>query len=230
MKKKVLVVDDDPKIVELVKAYLEKEGFQVLTALDGETALRTAREGKPDLVVLDVMLPQVSGFEVCRILRSETKTPIIMLTARDDETDKVIGLELGADDYVTKPFSTRELVARVKAVLRRTGGETVLEDKLVVGDLVIDFEGYEVKRDNETLELTPTEFRLLQTMARYPGRVFTRLQLLDAVQDYSFEGYERSIDAHIKNLRRKLEPDPKNPRYILTVFGVGYKFAGDGRA
>ncbi|KKM11166.1 hypothetical protein SY88_10025 [Clostridiales bacterium PH28_bin88] len=230
MKKKVLVVDDDPKIVELVKAYLEKEGFQVLTALDGETALRTAREGKPDLVVLDVMLPQVSGFDVCRILRSETKTPIIMLTARDDETDKVIGLELGADDYVTKPFSTRELVARVKAVLRRTGGETVLEDKLVVGDLVIDFEGYEVKRDNETLELTPTEFRLLQTMARYPGRVFTRLQLLDAVQDYSFEGYERSIDAHIKNLRRKLEPDPKNPRYILTVFGVGYKFAGDGRA
>ncbi|MHB1128250.1 MAG: response regulator [Bacillota bacterium] len=230
MNEKILVVDDDPKIVELVKAYLKNEGYQVLTAFDGKTALRIVRESIPDLVILDIMLPHIGGFDVCRILRSESQTPIIMLTARDEETDKVIGLGLGADDYVTKPFSTRELVARVKAVLRRTGGESEPEDRLVIGDLVIDFERYEVRQVDQTIELTPTEFKLLQTMARSSGRVFTRLQLLDAVQGYTFEGYERSIDAHIKNLRRKLEPDPKNPRYILTVFGIGYKFAGDSHA
>lgn len=230
MAEKVLIVDDDAKIIELVKAYLKQEGYRTLTARDGKTALRLTREERPDLVILDLMLPEMGGFEVCKALRGESKTPIIMLTARDEEADKVIGLELGADDYITKPFSTRELVARVKAVLRRSGGGTSQEDKLKVGDLVIDFERYEVRRGNEAIDLTPTEFRLLQTMARSPGRVFTRLQLLDAAQGYSFEGYERSVDVHIKNLRRKIEPDPKEPRFILTVFGVGYKFVGDGHA
>ncbi len=230
MQHKILIVDDDPKIVDLVQAYLEKEGYQTLSAFDGETALKMVRENRPDLVILDVMLPRMGGFDVCRILRSESRVPVIMLTARDDEPDKVIGLELGADDYITKPFSTRELVARVKAVIRRTGGEPAQEDKLQVGDLTIDFERFEARLGSQVLDLTPTEFRLLQAMARSPGRVFTRMQLLDAVQGFSFEGYERSIDTHIKNLRRKLEPDPKNPTYILTVFGVGYKFTGDGRA
>lgn len=225
--KQVLVVDDDPKIVQLLRAYLEREGFTVLEAADGPDGLRLAREKRPDLVLLDRMLPGLDGLEVCRQLRAEWPVPIIMLTARDEELDKLLGLEMGADDYITKPFSPREVVARVRAVLRRATVAAALTDRLVAGDLVIDFAGYKVTVHGRDAGLTQTEFKLLEAMARQPGRVFTRLQLLERVQDFAYEGYERTIDTHIKNLRRKLEPDPRNPVYILTVYGVGYKFRED---
>jgi DNA-binding response OmpR family regulator len=221
----ILVVDDEPKIVKTVQVYLEKAGFRVVTASDGQMALTVFRHEKPGLVVLDLGLPGMDGLDVARTMHREREVPLIMLTARVDEIDKLIGLELGADDYVTKPFSPRELVARVRAVLRRTGMDRERPlAAIVAGDVQIDLERRLVSVDGQGVDLTPTEFDLLAVLARHPGRVFTRLELLDRVQGYAFEGYERTIDAHIKNLRQKIEPDPKQPRYLLTVYGVGYKF------
>jgi DNA-binding response OmpR family regulator len=222
----ILVVDDEPKIVKTVRAYLEDAGFRPVTANDGQLALTTFRHEKPALVILDLGLPGLDGLDVARSLRRESDVPIIMLTARVDEMDKLIGLELGADDYVTKPFSPRELVARVRAVLRRTGGEReAATPAIVAGDLGMDVDRRQVSVGGQEVELTPTEFDLLVVLARHPGRVFSRMELLDRVQGYAFEGYERTVDAHVKNIRQKIEPDPKNPRYVLTVYGVGYKFA-----
>ena len=221
---RVLIVDDEPKIVRLVSDYLGAAGFEVLSAGSGEEALMRARTERPDLVVLDLMLPGLDGLDVTRTIRRNGELPIIMLTARDDETDRVIGLELGADDYVTKPFSPRELVARVRAVLRRHAPGAQAE-VIEAGDLSLDVPRMRVTRSGEPIDLTATEFALLATMARQPGRVFTRSQLLDAIHGVAFESYERAIDAHIKNIRRKLEPDPHRPRYLLTVHSVGYRFA-----
>lgn len=226
---KILVVDDEERIVKIISAYLERDGYQVVTADDGPAALEVARREKPRLIILDLMLPGMSGMDVCRVLRQESKVPIIMVTARDDDTDKIVGLELGADDYVTKPFNPKELVARVRAVLRRVAESTPSEAMtppgvIVAGDLAIDLERHEVRRGDQLAALTPTEFDLLHTLASAPGRVYTRLQLLERVQGQAFEGYERAIDSHIKNLRQKIEPNPRQPRYILTVFGVGYRF------
>jgi DNA-binding response OmpR family regulator len=223
--KKILVVDDEPKILKIVKPYLEQAGFRVITSGDGQTALTLFRHERPDLVILDLMLPGIDGLDVARILRKESGVPIIMLTARSEETDKLIGLELGADDYVTKPFSPREVVARVRAVLRRVEGEVSSPEVIRTGDVVIDLERHTAEVAGRPVDLTPTEFDLLALLARYPGRTFPRLQLLEHTQGEAYEGYERTIDVHIKNLRRKIEPDPKNPRYILTVYGVGYKFS-----
>lgn len=221
---KVLIVDDEPKIVRLVTDYLEAAGFGVLTAGSGEEALMRVRTEHPDLVVLDLGLPGLDGLDVTRALRRDGEVPVIMLTARDDETDRIIGLELGADDYVTKPFSPRELVARVRAVLRRHAGPA--QPAVVrAGDLSLDVPRMRVTRGDETIELTATEFSLLAAMARHPGRVFTRSQLLDAIHGVAFESYERAIDAHVRNIRRKLESDPHRPRYLLTVYGVGYRLA-----
>ena len=224
----ILVVDDEPKIVKTVRAYLENAGFRVVTAPDGQMALTVFRHEKPALVVLDLGLPRLDGLDVARTLRKDSNVPIIMLTARVDEMDKLIGLELGADDYVTKPFSPRELAARVRAVLRRAGGgrDPGLVP-IVTGDVQIDLERRRVSIGERAVELSPTEFDLLTVLARSPGRVFTRLELLDRVQGYAFEGYERTVDAHVKNLRQKIEPNPKEPRYVLTVYGVGYKFRDD---
>ncbi len=222
----ILVVEDEPKISELLKLYLEREGYQVAVVADGGAALDAFHRKEPQLVVLDLNLPVIDGLEVCRRLRRESAVPIIMLTARDEETDKLIGLELGADDYVTKPFSPREVVARVRTVLRRAGSPPQPpQETLRTGDLVLDPARHQVMRGDEALDLTPTEFRLLEVLMRHPGRVFTRLQLLDQVQGEAFEGYERTIDAHVKNLRQKVERDPQHPTYLLTVYGVGYKFA-----
>ena len=224
---KILVVDDEAKIIRVVKAYLEREGFRVLEANDGKAAIDIARREKPDLIVLDLMLPEVSGWDVCRTLRQESSIPILMLTARDDDTDKIVGLELGADDYLTKPFNPKELVARVRAILRRVGPQRVGGEVIVAGDLRIDVEKREVIVRGDQVHLTPTEFDLLSVMARHPGRVFSRAQLLDLVAGVSFEGFDRAVDSHIKNLRQKIESDPRKPRHVLTVFGVGYKFSGD---
>lgn len=219
----ILVVDDEKRIVEIVRAYLEREGYRVTAAYDGKAALAAVEKEKPDLVILDLMLPEVSGWDVCRRLRASSSIPIIMLTARDDVTDKVVGLELGADDYVTKPFDPKELVARVKAALRRANAGPPPKPSLTVGDLVIDREKRLVRRGENTIELTATEFDILTVMAENPGRVFSRMKLLDRVQGDAYEGYERTIDSHIKNLRKKIEPDPNHPTHILTVHGVGYK-------
>jgi DNA-binding response OmpR family regulator len=219
---RILVVDDEPQIVDLLRSYLRRDGFDVDEAGDGEAALAACARRVPDLVILDLMLPKVDGREVCRRIRETSQTPIIMLTARDEETDKLLGLELGADDYITKPFSPREVVARVRAVLRRGGREAV--EMVRVGDLLIDLRAHEVNLQGRRVDLTPTEFRLLEILASHPNQVFTRMQLIDRVQGHAFEGFERTVDAHIKNLRGKVEPDPRNPRYILTVYGVGYKF------
>ena len=220
----ILIVDDEPKIVRLVADYLAAAGFAVVTARSGDEALMRIRTEAPDLVVLDLGLPGLDGLDVTRTIRRTGELPIIMLTARDTETDRVIGLELGADDYVTKPFSPRELVARVRAVLRRHAGAAEAE-LLRAGDLTLDVPRMRVSRGDVGIELTATEFALLAAMARQPGRVFTRSQLLDAVHGVAFEAYERAIDAHVKNIRRKLEPDPRAPRYLLTVYGVGYRLA-----
>ncbi len=222
----VLVVEDEPKITELLKLYLERDGYQVVAAASGEVALAAFRQKTPELVLLDINIPEVDGLEVCRRIRRESAVPIIMLTARDEEADKLIGLELGADDYVTKPFSPREVVARVKAVLRRVGAMQPQQGQEILrtGDLMLDSERHEARRGGALLDLTPTEFRLLEVLMRNPGRVFSRLQLLDLVQGEAFEGYERTIDAHVKNLRSKIEPDPQRPTHVLTVYGVGYKF------
>jgi DNA-binding response OmpR family regulator len=219
-------VDDEPRIVQLVRDYLEHGGFTVLVAADGAAALRTARTGRPDLVVLDLGLPGLDGLDVARALRRDGEVPIIMLTARTEETDKLVGLELGADDYMTKPFSPKELVARVRAVLRRAEGLSSPTAVIRVGsDVELDVARMEARFGGRRVDLTKTEFQLLSTIARQPGRVFTRAQLLDAVRGVAIESYERAIDAHVKNIRRKIEPDPRRPQYLLTVFGVGYRFA-----
>ncbi len=224
--KTILVVDDEPKIVKLVRDYLERAGFAVRAAADGAAALDLARTEKPDLVVLDLGLPKLDGLDVTRELRKTSRAPIIMLTARSEETDKLIGLELGADDYITKPFSPKELVARVRVAFRREEDYAARQSDLIrVADLTLDVPRLRVTADGRQLEpLTPSEFTLLAELARSPGRVFTRAQLLDALHGVAFESYERAIDAHIKNIRRKIEPEPSEPRYVLTVYGVGYKF------
>jgi two-component system, OmpR family, alkaline phosphatase synthesis response regulator PhoP len=227
MSTKILVVDDEAKIVKLVRSYLEQSGFTVVEAADGQTALIQARREKPDLVVLDLGLPGIDGLAVARTLRRERETPIIMLTARIEDTDKIVGLELGADDYVTKPFNPRELVARVRAVLRRVSGATPAAEILRAGALALDVGGHQATLDGRPLDLTPTEFDLLTVLLQNPGRAFTRLELLDRVQGDAYEGYERTIDAHVKNLRAKLGDDPRHPRYIQTVFGVGYKLGAE---
>jgi two-component system alkaline phosphatase synthesis response regulator PhoP len=228
MNELILVVDDEPKIVKLARDYLEKAGFQVLTAGDGNTALAMARAEKPDLVVLDLMLPGMDGLDVCRAIRHESDVPIVMLTARAEETDQVTGLELGADDYITKPFSPRALVARVRAVLRRVQGGVHQPGIVRAGDLEIDLKGHRVQRAGEVIHLTRLEFNILATLAQHPGQAFTRAQLLDRLHGIAYDGYDRSIDAHVKNLRRKLEADPAEPRYVLTVYGIGYKFNDEG--
>jgi DNA-binding response OmpR family regulator len=223
--KRVLVVDDDVKTVELVKLYLNRDGYKVLTAYNGIDALRLAQEGHPDLIVLDLMLPGIDGMEVCSTLRHESAVPIIMLTAKTTDQDKLTGLDLGADDYVTKPFSPKELAARVRAVLRRLPGERG-PDEIKCGELTIDFRKHEAYLAGRPLNLTSVEFKLLGVLAKEPGRVFNRAQLIEKALGYDFEGFDRTIDVHILNLRRKLEPDPNHPRYIKTVYGVGYKFVG----
>jgi len=224
----ILVVDDEPEITDIVRRYLEQDGYRVVSVADGRSALTAFHREKPSLILLDLMLPEIDGWEVARQIRAAGTTPLIMLTARSEEIDRLLGLGLGADDYITKPFSPREVVARVRAVLRRASGATPAE-VVTVGDLEIDQGRLEVRRDGTPVSLTPTEFRLLAAMAGAPGRVFTRLQLIDLVQGHAFEGYERTIDAHIKNLRQKLEPDPRRPRYVLTVHGAGYRFADPAR-
>jgi two-component system alkaline phosphatase synthesis response regulator PhoP len=221
----ILVVDDERQIAEIAGDFLRRAGFDVITAHDGHAALEMARTGKPALVVLDLRLPGMDGLDVARELRRDSSMAIIMLTARVEESDRLLGLELGADDYITKPFSPRELVARVKAVLRRTGSSPVSGHVVRLGDLSIDTVRQTVTRDGTAVELTATEFQLLVTLARQPGRVFTRAGLLDAVRGTEVESFERAIDTHIKNIRRKIEPDPRRPQHILTVYGVGYKAA-----
>lgn len=225
--KTILVVDDEPKIVQLVRDYLERAGFAVLSAGDGKKALELHRTEKPDMVILDLGLPELDGLDVVRELRKKTNTPVIMLTARSDESDKLIGLELGADDYLTKPFSPKELVARVRAVFRRMNTPPDSSSEIIAaGDITLDMARMQVRSENRVIEeLTPTEFNLLAAMAKYPGRIFTRSQLLDTIHGVAFESYERAIDAHIKNIRRKIELNPSEPACILSVYGVGYKFS-----
>jgi len=225
----VLVVDDNAKIVEVLSAYLDKEGFEVRTAADGPAAIASVAEHVPDIALLDIMLPGVDGIELTRRFQREHDLPVILITAKTDEIDRLIGLEVGADDYISKPFSPREVVARVKAVLRRVEGSRTdgATGVLTVGDLVVDIERREVSISGTPIELTRTEFELIATMATHPGRVYSRLQLLEAVSGDAFEGYERTVDAHVKNLRRKLGDDPKSPKYVKTVFGVGYKVGSD---
>jgi len=227
--KTILVVEDEIKIARLVRDYLEHAGFEVVVAGDGESAVASARGRKPDLVVLDLGLPGRDGLEVTRELRRTSNVPIVMLTARGEEADRIVGLEVGADDYVVKPFSPKELVARVRAVLRRTAssgsGGVSGPEVLRAADVEVDLQRIRVRVGERAVDLTPTEFQLLATFVREPGRVFTRSQLLDAVHGVAFESYERAIDAHVKNIRRKIEPTPGRPRYVLTVHGVGYRFA-----
>jgi two-component system alkaline phosphatase synthesis response regulator PhoP len=223
--KKVLVVDDDVKTVELVKLYLDRDGYEVLIAYNGVEALRLAHESYPDIIVLDLMLPDIDGLEVCRTLRHESDVPIIMLTARTTDQDKLAGLDLGADDYVTKPFSPKELVARVRAVLRRLPGERAPEE-IKAGKLSMNFATHDAWFAGRPLNLTSIEFKLLGILAKEPGRVHSRASLIEEGLGYDFEGFDRTIDVHILNLRRKLEPDPTRPKYIKTVYGVGYKFVG----
>jgi DNA-binding response OmpR family regulator len=223
MPKKILVVDDEPKIAEICQDYLKAGGYDVLTAKTGLEGLSAARREKPDLVVLDLMLPEMDGLDVCRELRRESDVPIIMLTARVEETDKLIGLGIGADDYITKPFSPRELVARVRVVLRRASGDPA-SDVIRAGEVSLDRARYEVNLPEKTISLTPTEFEILATLMSQPGRIFSRAQLLNAAHGVAFESYERAIDSHIRNLRRKLEGNDSKADYIVTVHGVGYKF------
>jgi len=223
--KTILVVDDEPKITKLVRDYLERAGFGVLIAADGKSALARARSDRPDCIILDLGLPQMDGLDVTRELRKLSNVPIIMLTARSEESDKLIGLELGADDYITKPFSPKELVARVRVIFRRMENFAASLEVIHASDLTLDMPRMRVSAADRAIEeLTPTEFTILSALARSPGRIFTRAQLLDAAHGVAFESYERAIDAHIKNIRHKIEPTPAEPRYILTVYGVGYKF------
>lgn len=225
MKPAILVVDDDRKTVDLIRLYLEKDSYRVLVAYDGQTALNIAHNQRPGLIILDLMLPKVDGLDICRQLRSESQIPIIMLTAKTTEDDKLAGLDLGADDYVTKPFSPRELVARVRAVLRRGMAEKDRgPEQILYGDLEVDFVRHEARIDGSSVHLTPKEFTLLEIMVKQPGRVFSRLELLELAFGYDYQGFERTVDVHMMNLRKKIESDPANPRYVQTVYGVGYKF------
>ncbi len=220
----VLLIEDELELARVAQSYLEKAGFQVIVASRGDTGLALFKQHKPDLVLLDLNLPGMDGLDVAREIRRQSDVPLIMVTARVEETDRLIGLELGADDYIVKPYSVRELVARVRAVLRRFNRGTGVSQVLREGDLEVDMESHMVRMGEKDLSLTPTEFQLLSTLMMQPGRVFTRMQLLEAIQGVAYEGYERTIDAHIKNLRTKIEDDPRHPRYIETVFGVGYRF------
>jgi DNA-binding response OmpR family regulator len=225
MTKKILVVDDKQELRTLLKSYLAQEGFDVAAARDGREALFIARSEKPDLIILDLMMPEMGGYDFMRVYSREADTPVIILTAKLDENDKVLGLELGADDYVTKPFSPRELTARVRAVLRRSEKQNNGADILRAGDIELDRAGRITTAAGKSIDLTPSEFDLLATLMAAPGRVFSRLELLDRLQGTAYEGYERTIDVHIRNLRTKIEPDPSHPRYIETVYGAGYRFA-----
>ena len=227
MAKTIMVVDDEPRLVTLVEAYLTQEGFRVVTASDGRQALFLARQEKPDLIVLDIMMPEMDGYDFMRLHRKEQETPIILLTARVEDDDKVLGLELGADDYLTKPFRPRELVARIRAVLRRMGQVRPSAQVLRAGDITVDRETHTVQVAERYVDLTPSEFDLLATLMSFPGRAYSRLELLDRIQGVAYEGYERTIDVHVKNLRAKIEAEPRTPRYIQTVYGVGYRFARD---
>ena len=220
----ILIIEDEIELVKVLRSYLEQAGFTVFSALRGDSGISIWEHKRPDLVLLDLNLPGMDGLDVAREIRRKSDIPIIMLTARVEETDELVGLELGADDYILKPFSPRLVVARVRALLRRSSGATAEPEVLRVADLEIDMDAHTARRKGIYLELTPTEFNLLATLAAQPGRVFTRMQLLEAAQGSAYEGYERTIDAHVKNLRSKLEPDPKHPRYVETVFGVGYRF------
>ena len=223
----VLIVDDDLKLAALVKVYFEKAGFVAFAVHDGNAVIPFIRQKKVDIIVLDIMLPGIDGWEVCRRLRQESDVPIIMLTARDEERERLAGLEIGADDYVTKPFSPREVVARAKAILRRTGQTAKVVDVLEFGNLKMVINQHQVKKGGEIVEVTPTEFKILELFLMNPGRVLSRLQIVEQVQGYAFDGYERTIDAHVKNLRRKIEDNPKDPQYVQTVYGVGYKFVAE---
>jgi two-component system, OmpR family, alkaline phosphatase synthesis response regulator PhoP len=224
--KHILIAEDERRISDIVRDYLERAGYRVTTASTGPDALAAARARRPDLIVLDLGLPELDGVEVAKAVRAHSTVPIIMLTARVDERDKLAGLELGADDYITKPFSPNELVARVRAVFRRVDTPPDRGDLIEVGGLVLDTRRLQVTVDGRGVDVTPTEFALLAALARQPGRVFTRAQLLDAIRGDAVEAFDRAIDAHVKNVRRKIEADPHHPRFLLTVHGVGYKFAG----
>ncbi|MBC8016309.1 MAG: response regulator transcription factor [Sporomusaceae bacterium] len=223
----VLIVDDDIKLVNLLRTYFDKDGFITYSVNNGLDALTAVREKNPDIIVLDLMLPGLDGWGVCRKIRQGSDVPIIMLTARDEESDRLVGLEIGADDYVTKPFSPKEVVARAKVILRRTHKEMMRYEPMRVGNLIIDLERHQVTKDAQLIELTPTEFKMLEILVANAGKVFSRLQIVEQTQGYTFEGYERTVDAHIKNLRRKIEVNPRVPQYIQTVYGIGYKFTGD---
>lgn len=223
----VLIVDDDVKLVKLLQTYFEKEGCITYSANDGLDALQAVREKKPDIMVLDLMLPGLNGLDVCRRIRKDNDIPIIMLTARDEESDRLVGLEIGADDYVTKPFSPKEVVARAKAILRRANKNIVRIEPIKAGTLTIDLGRHQVTNGDQIVDVTPTEFKIIELLAGNAGKVYSRLQIVEQIQGYSFEGYERTVDAHIKNLRRKIEISSKEPQYIQTVYGVGYKFAGE---
>lgn len=230
IQKKILVVDDEVKIAEVVRSYLENSGYLVYEAYDGKGALGKFSEVNPSLVVLDLMLPDMTGEEICRELRKKSRVPIIMLTAKIEEEDILKGLKIGADDYITKPFSPRQLVARVEAVLRRSGDEAVPLSSLISfnnGDMIIDTSKYEVKRNGKVINLTPNEYKLLLTMVKHPDKTFTREELISIGLGEDFNGYDRTIDTHIKNMRQKIESDPKNPKYILTIHGIGYRFGGE---
>ena len=227
MLKTILVVDDKANMRAMVQDYLTEENFHVITSENGQQALYTARQHKPDLILLDIMMPKMDGYEFLRTYRKEYNTPVILITARLEETDKVLGLELGADDYITKPFGMRELVARIRAVLRRCGQEPPANEVLMMGDLYVNIDNHEVRVDTRKINLTPSEFDLLVVLMSAPGRVFSRIDLLERLQGSVFEGVARTIDVHIRNLRLKIEPDPAQPRYIETVFGVGYRFHKD---
>jgi DNA-binding response OmpR family regulator len=230
MAKVILVVDDKKEIRTLLKQYLTQEGFEILSAADGQEGLFVARQRRPDLIILDLMMPEMGGYEFMHAWSREADTPTIILTARLDENDKVLGLELGADDYITKPFSMRELTARVRAVMRRAEKKVPEPDLLQVGEVVLDLGGRVVTVNGATIDLTPSEFDLLATLMAAPGRAFSRMELLDRLQGAAYEGYERTIDVHVRNLRAKIEPDDAHPRYIETVYGVGYRFASPGKA
>lgn len=220
----ILIIEDEPELVKVLRSYLEQAGYNILSAYRGDSGLSTWEHKKPDLVILDLNLPGMDGLDVAREIRRKADTPIIMLTARVEETDQLIGLEIGADDYISKPFSPRVVVARVRALLRRTDSRPMTEKIMKFDDLEIDEIAHTVSLTGDSIDLTPTEFNLLVTLANQPGRAFTRLQLLEATQGVAYDGYERTVDAHIKNLRAKIEPDPKDPRYIETIFGIGYRF------
>lgn len=230
MPQRILVVDDDKEIVRLLRAYLEQAGFQVLVAYDGESALHVVRREQPDLVVLDLMLPDRDGWEITRLVRSDptvANTPVVMLTARVEDTDKIVGLELGADDYITKPFNPQVVVAHVRAVLRRATAEPAQRRLLRVRDLLMDLDRHEVSAAGQPVDLTPAEFEFLRALMEHPDHAFTRLELIERALGYEYEGLERTVDSHIKNLRRKIEPDSKEPTYIETVYGVGYRLQGE---